>query len=569
VKALGLPLRLSSALVLALLLLGAARPAGAAAQPWAGDIRMLTGAQAQQLTPQRLIEGAAEARFAPFDFYRARRAGALFWVRLPAQSAPAGAGLPVLLLRHGRHLKIDLYYAREGRAQALFLAAQLPAFSAEQESLFIVPADLLPGSALYARVQTQGIGAEQLSFRRSDLQSELQRGARHASLIALAVGALVAVAVAAALLWVVLTDAMLLYYAALFFLQALYIAYLAGEGFDWPLLSQLGAGSSNAWNVPAALAGAAACLFVREMAELKRFSHGVYRAFGVLAILFAAIGVANFLKGLGIGPLVSAVGNLVFVGTAIFTLVVALLAWRRGNRAAGWFLLAWTLLETCTTLVALRMLVAPADQTEGLLYYGLPCSMVAAALLVALGVAERLRDQRLGLSRAERHATTDALTGVMNRRALEERLQATCARARTRRLPVSLLFIDLDHFKQINDTYGHAAGDACLVATAAAVQAQLGPSDAIGRYGGEEFVVILNGLHGDGARAVANRILEQVAQLSVADFGAPIRLTCSIGVAASDMLDVWDGQLVARADAAVYEAKRLRRNRVQMAPALA
>ena len=87
------------------------------------------------------------------------------------------------------------------------------------------------------------------------------------------------------------------------------------------------------------------------------------------------------------------------------------------------------------------------------------------------------------------------------------------------------------------------AGDIRMLTGA---QAQLGPSDAIGRYGGEEFVVILNGLHGDGARAVANRILEQVAQLSV-----------------------WDVQLVARADAAVYETKRLGRNRVQMAPALA
>jgi diguanylate cyclase (GGDEF)-like protein len=153
----------------------------------------------------------------------------------------------------------------------------------------------------------------------------------------------------------------------------------------------------------------------------------------------------------------------------------------------------------------------------------------------------------------------------MNRRALVERLEGACTRARQRRLPISLLFIDLDHFKQINDTYGHLAGDACLVSTAAAIESELGASDAIGRYGGEEFVVILSGLHGDGARAVANRIRERVAAISVAEFGEAIRLTCSIGVAASDQLGVWGEELVARADAAVYQAKRQGRNQVHVA----
>ena len=86
-----------------------------------------------------------------------------------------------------------------------------------------------------------------------------------------------------------------------------------------------------------------------------------------------------------------------FVGSAIFTLVVAFLAWRRGNRAAGWFLVAWTMLETVTIATAIRLLVDRAEHAEGLLYYVLPLSMVAAAILVALGVADRLREQRRAL----------------------------------------------------------------------------------------------------------------------------------------------------------------------------
>ena len=96
----------------------------------------------------------------------------------------------------------------------------------------------------------------------------------------------------------------------------------------------------------------------------------------------------------GVGQLVAAIGNIVFVGSAVFTLVVAFLAWRRGNRAAGWFLIAWGMLETVAIFTAVRLLLDRAENAEGLLYYGLPLSMVAAAILVALGVADRLREQR-------------------------------------------------------------------------------------------------------------------------------------------------------------------------------
>jgi diguanylate cyclase (GGDEF)-like protein len=195
--------------------------------------------------------------------------------------------------------------------------------------------------------------------------------------------------------------------------------------------------------------------------------------------------------------------------------------------------------------------------------------MVAAAILIALGVADRLREQRLALTEAERHAQTDPLTGVLNRRSLIERLDAACVRAQARGLPIALLFIDLDHFKQINDTYGHPAGDACLAAVVAPIQSELRQSDVIGRYGGEEFVVILSSADCAAAQLIAERIRERVAAVRVTGFGEPIRLTCSIGVAASDALAVWGHALVAKADAAVYAAKRAGRDRVQVAEAQA
>jgi two-component system chemotaxis response regulator CheY len=192
-----------------------------------------------------------------------------------------------------------------------------------------------------------------------------------------------------------------------------------------------------------------------------------------------------------------------------------------------------------------------------------------AAILVALGVADRLREQRLALSDAERRAQTDPVTGVLNRRSLIERLDAACRRAQARSLPIALLFIDLDHFKAINDTRGHLAGDAYLKAVITPIQSELRQSDVIGRYGGEEFVVILSSADAAAAHAIAQRIRLRVAELEVHGFGPPISLTCSIGVATSDTLGVWGEHLVARADAAVYVAKNAGRNRVQVAPPVA
>jgi diguanylate cyclase (GGDEF)-like protein len=249
--------------------------------------------------------------------------------------------------------------------------------------------------------------------------------------------------------------------------------------------------------------------------------------------------------------------------------VGAYLAGRRGaNRPAGWFLIAWSLLCIFQIATAVRLLYTRADSAEGIVYYGLAPSMVAAAVLIALGVSDHVRQQSLALTDAERRAQTDPLTGVLNRRSLIERLDSACVRAEARKLPISVLFLDLDHFKQINDTYGHAAGDACLAGIIPPIQAELRQSDVIGRYGGEEFVVILYGADAAAAQPIAERICRRVADIRIAGHGAPIQLTCSIGVAASDTLEVWGQHLIAHADTAVYAAKRSGRNQVQLAAAL-
>lgn len=520
-----------------------------------------------------VANGSLDSQFGAFDLPKARGATEIFWLRLHSAEGFRPAAAPALIVRKGRHLHTQLFTRSDtngaGEIIPLHRAMELPDFRAMHDVVYVLPHGLAAGQSLYARVEAMGTGAEELSFALATLDETMEHGTVHARMIALAFGALMAMSLTALLIWFVLRDKLLILYAALFAMQALYIAYLSGQGFEWPILSWALPLQSHAWNVPVALGGVMACLFVREIADLKRFSPRVYNAFGWLAIAFGVLTFANLGRLIGLGAAVAAIGNVLFLFACVFTLIVAYNAWRRNNRAAGYFLIAWGLLEAFSIATALRLLVTDAENSEGLLYYGLPLSMVAAAILVALGVSDKLREQRIALTDAERRAQTDPLTGVLNRRSLVERLEAACSRARTRGLPIALLFIDLDHFKKINDSYGHPAGDACLAAVIDPIQAELRQSDVIGRYGGEEFVVILSSADTAAAHLIAERILKRVAEVRVEGFGDPIHLTCSIGVAASDTLGVWGEHLIAQADSAVYAAKRSGRNQVQIATTLA
>ena len=159
-------------------------------------------------------------------------------------------------------------------------------------------------------------------------------------------------------------------------------------------------------------------------------------------------------------------------------------------------------------------------------------------------------------------AATDPLTGALNRRSFTERAQAELGRAARYGRPSTLLAIDADRFKSINDRYGHAGGDAVLKAFVGAVGACLRPSDLLGRIGGEEFVILLAETGVEGAEIAAERIRETVAGLEVVSGEDRIAFTISLGVAGvgegrdalKDALD--------RADGAVYAAKDLGRNRV-------
>ncbi len=164
-------------------------------------------------------------------------------------------------------------------------------------------------------------------------------------------------------------------------------------------------------------------------------------------------------------------------------------------------------------------------------------------------------------------ASTDPLTGVHNRRYLDTHLDQLLQRARANNKPLSVAFCDIDHFKRLNDTYGHAAGDEVLVEFTRRMIRNLRSHDLVARIGGEEFVVVMPDTPPERARRIGERLRQKVEQEPFVAVGAdPIAVTISVGVTTSRVTDTYGVDLIKRADEAMYQAKNTGRNRVVVAP---
>ena len=177
-------------------------------------------------------------------------------------------------------------------------------------------------------------------------------------------------------------------------------------------------------------------------------------------------------------------------------------------------------------------------------------------------------DEALATAQLRRSAELDALTGCFNRRSIDQWLARAFVDAHRRERPLSLLFIDIDHFKAINDRLGHAAGDHCLRQVAQALRQALDANDILGRYGGEEFVAVLPERDGADARTIAERLRVAVERTRITWEETPVSLTVSIGVATRLQRENTPKAAIERADKALYAAKRGGRNCVHVAPAV-
>ncbi|MFN3076551.1 MAG: diguanylate cyclase [Alphaproteobacteria bacterium] len=202
----------------------------------------------------------------------------------------------------------------------------------------------------------------------------------------------------------------------------------------------------------------------------------------------------------------------------------------------------------------LQLIAAPGDETRvlELIPYVNVYLRETAPVLETKRLMETLRESTL----------RDPMTGLNNRRFLEEYAEAMVANAHRRKSHLSILMLDLDHFKMVNDTYGHAAGDTVLKSLAKVMREAVRASDLVIRYGGEEFLIILLDTEAEGADRVAENIRAAVEKMSIHVGGTTLKKTISIGVADFPMDSDTFWQAVKFADVALYRAKETGRNRV-------
>ncbi|WP_426702641.1 sensor domain-containing diguanylate cyclase [Rhodanobacter sp. Col0626] len=306
-----------------------------------------------------------------------------------------------------------------------------------------------------------------------------------------------------------------------------------------------------------ALSVAFASLFMMRFCELQRYTPLLR-----VPIVALAVGMIQVvLMRCSHVPLLIEVAQillnpLLMIG-AVLLLTAAIIAAARGSRQAWFFLAGWTPLLLLTALTSAQVNGA-LPQLDWLNDASLAGGAFEAVVL-SLGLADRALTLRHDRDIVRVLADQDALTNVLNRRAWTERASVVLATEPSR--PIALLFLDLDHFKLLNDQQGHNTGDRALVAVARALITELRPGDLLGRYGGEEFVALLDGTQPQQAMHVATRLCRRVHRLEIPVSNDSLFLSISIGVAIHQDGDDLES-LVERADQAMYDAKLNGRNRV-------
>jgi diguanylate cyclase (GGDEF)-like protein len=357
-----------------------------------------------------------------------------------------------------------------------------------------------------------------------------------------------------------LRERMYAYFAGYALCLVIYELFAFGIAYDSPMVRGLASMAQRPSWCAALLAIALNIAFSREFLELARWAPRIDRVLRASIGLFLALALCALVPVISRGWWVEDVLSLLLMLSIPVLITGAVLAWQHGGRRGGLFLGAWVpaLLLTILRVLQLRMQWPLPLWLE----FGLPAALSYANLVLAFVLAGQTLSFRYERDVAHKLAEHDPLTGVLNRRAILARLRAEFVKARQSGEPLSLLFLDLDHFKNVNDSFGHRAGDQCLRSVIAPIAGELRQGDALGRYGGEEFLILLPGAGASDAEVVAERIRRRVQEMPMIVSGMRIGLTVSLGVAAVDTEVAVPDDLIERADAALYRSKSGGRNLV-------
>jgi two-component system, sensor histidine kinase LadS len=374
-------------------------------------------------------------------------------------------------------------------------------------------------------------------------------------------GILVAMILYSLFLFVSLKDSTYLCYILYIVSAGLWLFFVQGHaklifgqkpGFDQAML-WLWAGSMITWGA----------VFTAVFLRLKESRTILYYVFLALAALGAIVSIAGLA---GLNGIAFSLSHILGLVLPVLVIAAAIARLVQGFPSAFYFLIAWSLLAVGGFIFSLMGLkILPVNFWT---VNGMALGMTAEAILLSMALADRfkrLEAEKKNLEKIQVHyrelSLTDALTGLHNKRFLKIELDLAVSRAGETGTPLSLILLDLDDFKNINDSFGHSVGDDILATLARSMRSCTRESDSSCRFGGDEFVIIMPGVKGEGAFGVAERIRNRFASDSLHDVdGVEVKATVSLGTVEFNGGETAEAFL-SRADGAMYEAKRLGKNR--------
>lgn len=304
--------------------------------------------------------------------------------------------------------------------------------------------------------------------------------------------------------------------------------------------------------------------FTYVFLEMQRYTPRLALIQRLIIIIFALLFFVSFMPVIKTSAWIPVIGNVAIILGSFTGIACSAFLIRQGNRLGKLYLFSWLPLFA----VALWRIIEisfqlPENETVSIL---LPASYVIVGILLYSGLGERMLLYKRERDVSERLAKMDPLTDIYNRRALDERLRIAAMSSEKNGSKLSVLFADIDYFKNINDNYGHAIGDEVLKVVAKRISTVLRFGDVLGRYGGEEFVIGLLDTNEAQARALAERIRQSISDHPISSAEHKISVTISIGIAVlSGGLSDLDLAMLS-ADRALYHCKQNGRNRIFVTP---
>jgi len=491
---------------------------------------------------------------------------------------------------------VDIYFTENGQLLQKFnMGDKLPHYQRPiDHRFFVVPVTWQPQQTLDIYVMIRSGSSIQAPltlwsyerFYSADTASTILQGIYYGGMLVIAVYNL--------LIYLVLRSRTYLYYVGFVLNMPLFLAAMSGQSFRylWP--------DATTWNDQAIVVFLAATLvfgtiFTRRFLRINEISKW-------LANVLNALCAASFINGsmAFFLPYHLCIQGLVLLGilstlTGMFAGVYALI---REQTSARIYVIAWFSFLIGAAILALNKLsILPNNLfTEYASQFGsiVEVVLLSFALAERINIERRLRfeaqtetlnatrklnedlEERVTVRTAELEklnhrlqelSDTDQLTGLKNRRFMESRLNQEWTRCARYRHPLTIVLLDIDHFKQVNDRFGHPAGDICLQTVAKLICEGLRwPSDMVARYGGEEFCLILPETTAEGAATVTERIRNRVAQATIDAEQHRFQVTISAGIfSAIPDQDMGIDMFISNADKAMYQSKESGRNRVTIA----